>query len=136
MPKVIISREDVTDFEDVQVTTSVLDNTTNQSVQTITTKNAMRAFLVFVGQAWDPALDTFLTWRVKKDGAVIYQLKDSKVQIAAPNDPSSELVPWIELPQQCTLKVEADVSGAGTNGTMTSRLRIYYVPVNPYKAQE
>lgn len=129
MPKVLLSREDITEFEDVQAEVAVIDNTTANTILQITTKNARRAFLVFVGMSWDAALDTFTTWRVKRDNITINELKDSKVQIAAPEQPFQEITPWIELPQQTTIKFEADVSGAGANGNVVARFRVYYANI-------
>ena len=131
MAKTILAREQIVDFEDVQAQVLMTDNTRGNVILQITTKNALRAFLVFVGVAWDVTIDTYTTWRVKQDGNVIRQLKDSTVQIAPPEQPDQELVPWIELPQQCTVSVEMDLVAAGANGNGTARLRIYYAPIEP-----
>ena len=125
----IISKADIIDAEDVQAQVAITDNTANQIVLSLTTKNALRPFLAFCGQAWDVTLDTYTTWRCKVNGITIYRLWDSKVQIAQPEQSDKELVPWIELPQQAKLTLEMDVSGAGANGNGTGRFKIYYARI-------
>lgn len=133
MPKVIPATEYITDFEDVQATVSINKNTTANVILKLVTKNALVGYLAFVGEAWDAAIDGAVTWRVKKDGGTIYQLKDSTVQIAAPEQPQNEISPWLPLPQQTTLTFEADLNNAAAtpaSGNVTARFRVYYAPVD------
>lgn len=128
---VIPSRENIIDSEDRQAQSATLTvPSTGNVVLTVTAKNARRAFLSFVGMAWDAGLDTFLTWRVKLDGAVMYRLLDSTVQIAPPEQPDKELTPWIEIPQGSTLTFECDVAAGAVAGKATARMKVYYAPIN------
>lgn len=132
---VIPSHEHVVDFEDKPGKYAFLAaGETRKTVVSIVTKNGYRAFISFVGQAWDPAIDGDVTWRVTKDGAAIYQLQDSTIQKAAPEQPQNELSPWLEVPQGCTVTLEGDLaSTAAGTGNIYGRLKIYYVPINPYQ---
>lgn len=125
----IPARQNIIDEDIVQATTGSLSApSTGNEIVSITVKNARRAFLAFAGQAWDAGLDTYLTWRVKIDGATHYRLKDSKVQLAPPEQIQQEMTPWIEVPQGATIRMECDVA-AGGSGTATGRLRVYYAPI-------
>lgn len=130
MPNVIPKILNIVDSEDVQAEVAVTDNKNDQVILSYTTKNNLKAYLAFVGMAWDAVLDTFLEWRVERNGAEIYNLRRSKVQIAAPEQPQNELTPYIELPQGCILRMLADVNGAGTGGNAVGRFKIYYTPLN------
>lgn len=130
MSTVILSKEDIVDAEDVQDEASINQNTNGNVILTLNLKNGLRPFLAFCGQAWDATLDTFVTWRAKADGNTIYRLRDSTVQIAAPDQPQAELNPWLPLPQQCRLTLEMDVGAAGANGTGSGRFRVYYAKVD------
>lgn len=125
------SNLNIVDSEDVQNEVSLSLNTTNNIILDYTTKNNLKAYLAFVGMAWDFALDTFITWRVtRNDGAVIYNLRDSRVQIAAPDEPQNELAPYIELPQGCRILLLADLGAASTPGNVSGRFKVYYTPLN------
>lgn len=126
----IPARQDVIDEDIVQATTAALTvPSTGNTVVTLTIKNARRAFLAFAGQAWDASIDTYVTWRVKVNGATVYRLRDSTVQLAPPEEIQQELTPWIELPQGAIVTMEADVATGAGSGTVTGRLRVYYAPI-------
>jgi hypothetical protein len=130
MPEILIGRHKVVDFEDKNATVSINAGTTKNAILQFTLKNNYRCFICFVGEAWDSGLDTYLTKRVKVDGATIYQLKDSTVQIAPPEQPSQEISPWIEVPQGSTILYEADQAAGGTTGNVTARIRVYYAALD------
>lgn len=124
------SNLNVVDSEDVQNEVSVSINTTNNIILDYTTKNNLQAYLTFVGMAWDQLLDTFLTWRVtRNDDAVIYNLRDSKVQIAAPDQPQNELSPYVKLPQSCRILLLADIGNATGGGNVAGRFKVVYTPL-------
>lgn len=125
------SNLNIVDSEDVQDEVSVVASTNNNIVLDYTTKNNLKAYLTFVGMAWDFALDTFITWRVvRNDGATIYNLRDSQVQIAAPDQPQNELSPYIELPQTCRIMLLMDVGASPSNGNVSGRFKVVYTPLN------
>lgn len=131
---VIPTLRDVVDEEIAAAETSVNRGTTLNNVLTLDVKNGYRPFLAFCGQAWPTGFDTFITWRVRSDGNVIYRLRDSSVQLAAPQEIERELTPWIELPRSSRLRFEVDVTNAATvaDGLVTARFRVYYVPIETY----
>lgn len=129
MPNVIPQILHIVDSEDIQDEVSCAINTNNQVVLSYQTKNNLKAYLAFVGMAWDSGLDTFLTWRIERDGSEIYNLRRSEVQIAAPEAPENELTPYIELPQGCTIRMVVNIGAAAGAGNVTGRFKVYYTPL-------
>lgn len=131
MPEVLVAHDRIVGFEDVQAQVSTAPNSTNNVTLKKTLRNNFRCYLAFLGMAWDAALDTHLTWRLKQDGGTVWQFQDSKVQIAPPEQPWQEITPWLEVPQGCTLTFECDIdSTPAGNGNVTARMRIYYAPLD------
>lgn len=132
MPEVLVSKDQVTDFEDVQAQISVSQNTTKNNVLIFTTRNNCKTYLAFLGMAWDANLNNVLTWRLLQDNGAIRQFKDSLVQIAPPEQPWQEITPWYLVPQGSTITFQVDIgtiSGGGP-GNVAARFRVYYVPLD------
>lgn len=130
MSVVQIAREQVVDFEDRQAQVSVAASGLDTTILSFTLKNYFRCFIAFVGDAWDPGMDTYFTKRLKVNGATVYQFRDSTVQWAQPSQPSQEISPWIEVPMGSTILYQGNLSTAGAAGNAVARIRVYYVPLN------
>ncbi len=119
----------IVDSTDNQAEVSTTKGTTHNNILTVTTRNGVQAWLTFLGMAWDAPFDTFLTWRLLVNGGMpLSRFQDSTVQIAAPEQPIQELVPWIQLPQQAIVRFDVDVSSspASTPANVVCRMKIYY----------
>lgn len=102
-----------------------------QEVCRIQAKNARRFFLAFLGNNVDAPMAGLITFRVLVDGAVLYPYQDTLGQWAPPEQPFQELTPYIELPQNALVVIEADGTAGNPGGNITGRLRGYYGQIEP-----
>lgn len=101
------------------------------TIASIQLKNARRFFLAFIGNNVDSALIGHVTFQVVVDGQVLYPFTPTLGQWAPPEQPIQELSPYIELPQNAKVEIQASADSGSPGGNVTGRLRGYYAMIEP-----
>lgn len=100
-------------------------------VCSIQCKNALQPWLVFIGNAVDPALIGQILMSIKVDGQYLYPYTPTKGQWAPPENPDRE-IPAFKLPQNAKVQAIYSALAGNPGGNVTARLRILYTPIrNP-----